>query len=88
MNYKIFAVNKVVQIYLYLLKKFIIMKKLLLPFLLFISISFEILAQQNEVTLLINKQKEISNHIKILTDSIKTIELKINEIRLKEIIVF
>ena len=45
------------------------MKKLLLPFFLFISISFEILAQQNEVTLLINKQKEISNHIKILTDS-------------------
>lgn len=61
------------------------MKKLLLPFFLFISISFEILAQNNEVTVLINKQKEISNHIKILTDSIKTIELKINEIRSKEI---
>jgi len=64
------------------------MKKLLLPFLLFISISYESLAQQKEITELINKQKELSNHIKILTDSIKTIELKINEIRLKEIIVF
>ena len=64
------------------------MKKLLIAFLMLISISFESLAQQNEVTELLNKQKEISNHIKILTDSIKTIELKINEIRLKEIIVF
>ena len=41
------------------------MKKLLIAFLMLISISFESLAQQNEVTELLNKQKEISNHIKI-----------------------
>ena len=61
------------------------MKKLLLSFLLFISISFESLAQQNQITELINKQKELSNHIKILTDSIKSIELKISKLKSKEI---
>jgi len=61
------------------------MKKLLLPFLLFISISFEGLAQQNQITELINKQKELSNHIKILTDSIKSIELKISELKSREV---
>ena len=61
------------------------MKKLLIAFLMLISISFESLAQQNEVTELLNKQKEISNHIKILTDSIKRINLKINDLKSKEI---
>ena len=43
------------------------------------------LAQQNQITELINKQKELSNHIKILTDSIKSIELKISELKSREV---
>ncbi|MCH7784398.1 MAG: hypothetical protein IIB06_03130 [Bacteroidetes bacterium] len=54
-------------------------------FLVLIFSSLMSFAQQNEISDLENKKKEILSQIKILNDSIKKIELQINAIKLKEI---